>query len=276
MAEVSVNSWEEFLEAAAVEGDIVNCPVNGFWDLADIEPEGHSGAILLKATINGNGTTIKNLVIHDQSETLNGVFRVWATVTDLHFIDGVWGTPTYIVNFEASDAIVQLCTFSASCQGGSGVWFFYLSAGSKATVYRCASNLEFASCQTVIVLGGNVEGKYNNFKISGSHVTSIQMTILNGTYRNGKMEYSYCIFDTPALTAISGASFFWSVLRCTGANVTDLRYVGDGSGEKVTVGCSADFPNADQISAGLELCSEMQLKDATYLQSIGFPIGVEY
>lgn len=92
----------------------------------------------------------------------------------------------------------------------------------------------------------------------------------------GVTQYSYVTLDTPAVTTIYAAKFWWGLLRCTGANVTDLRFIGDGAGQRITLACDSDFPNAAQLSQGLRLCTEAQLHDAAYLQSIGFPIGVEY
>lgn len=274
---IEVTSWSEFLEAAGGNDPTleINLPENAEWDLGEIEPEGHTGYIKLVGQINGNGTKIKNLVIQNAADTINGVFQVDGTVTDLHFVDGVWISSAYIVRILTNNSIVQLCTFSASIQGGGGTVFYFDYTGTyKGIVYRCAVNLEIASGTNITIQGGNVEGKYNNFKISGSRLQTVVITVLNGTYRNGKLEYSSVTLDTPAVTSLAGASLWWSLLRCNGANVGDLRSVGDGGGERITLACSTDFPNATQFSQGLRMCTENELRDAAYLQSIGFPIGV--
>lgn len=277
MATVNVDNWQDFLTAAAVAGDTVNLPENAEWDIGELEPEGHSGAIILKATINGNGTKIKNLVINDG--TSDGIIQITATVTDLHFVDGVWPVNQYVVRFMANDAIAQLCTFSASIQGGSTVYLFgtsLIGQQNKATVYRCAANIEFATATNAWFHGYNTQGKYNNMKISGSRITSVTVASTSSMNTNGKMEYSYMICDTPAVTTFTGAPCWWSLIRCTGSNVSTLANVGDSTGAKITLACSSDFPNAGTVSRGLSLCTESQLHDAAYLQSIGFPIGVEY
>lgn len=274
---VDVTSWAEFLTAASGDDPTleINLPENAVWDLAEIEPEGHSGSIKLCGQIAGNGTKIKNLVIQEGLST--GVFLVDGTVTDLHFIDGVYGQIlSDIVTLQTADSIVQLCTFSASVQGGGQIYLFNFNmTGASAIVYRCACNIEVASASGITLHGGNVIGKYNNFKVSGSRVGNVTLCTLNGTFSLGKMEYSSVTLDTPAVTSITGSSFWWSLLRCNGANVTDLSYVGDGSGQRITLACSTDFPEVSTVSQGLRLCTETQLRDAAYLQSIGFPIGVE-
>lgn len=278
MAEYNPTTFAEFLEC--LDNDTtktVNLPVNAEWDSSDFEPEGHTGSILLYGTINGNGTKIKNLVIGSVSS--GGVFLVKGTVTDLHFTDGVWdaGQTGNVVRMQTNGDLVQLCTFSASVQGSGNITLFnFTGTGSwnKAYTYRCAANVEFAVATSVWVQGYNIEGKYNNIKISGSMVNSVSLCSVSSSNPNGKMEYSYILCDTPAVTNFAGGTFAWSFARCTGANVTDLRNVCSQDTSKITLLCDSDFPNASQVSQGLRLCTESQLHDAAYLQSIGFPIGV--
>lgn len=278
MAEYNPTTFAEFLEC--LDDDTtktVNLPENAEWDASELEPEGHTGSILLYGTINGNGTKIKNLVIGSASS--DGVFLVKGTVTDLHFTDGVWdaGQNGNVVRMLTNGDLVQLCTISASVQGGGNIKLFNFTLSGNSNIaytYRCAANVEFALAETVWVQGYNIEGKYNNFKISGSRVNSVSLCSVTSMNPNGKMEYSYVLCDTPAVTTFGGATFAWSFARCTGANVTDLRYVCSQDTSKITLLCDSDFQNASQVSQGLRLCTESQLHDAAYLQSIGFPIGV--
>lgn len=272
MAEYNPTTFAEFLEC--LDNDTtktVNLPENAEWDASETEPEGHTGSILLYGTINGNGTKIKNLVIRNAS---NGAFTVNGTVTDLHFTDGVWEAG--IVVQSARNGLVQLCTFSASLQGyvTSTLFNFDSSFSSdRAYVYRCAANIEVATSTTVAVFANKVEAKYCNMKISGSLIEHLYL--FNGNTERGKVDYSYFLCDTPAVTDLQGYAVYWSFIRCTGANVTDLRYICKNN-SKITLCCDSDFPNASQFSNGVRLCTESQLHDAAYLQSIGFPIGVEY
>lgn len=60
MATVSVNTYEEFLSAVAVEGDTVVCPDSAVWDLS--QNEQRTASIMVEcAQIDGNGTTIKGI-----------------------------------------------------------------------------------------------------------------------------------------------------------------------------------------------------------------------
>lgn len=273
---IEVTSWAELLEAASGDDPTVeiNCPENAVWDLAEIEPEGHTGAIKLCGIINGRGTKIKNLVV--DAGSAGYVFYMQGTIYDLHFIDGVWSTSSYTcIMLYGADSSVQLCTFSASVQRAGGNMYIFGTQGIGTTktclVYRCAFNLELSLATGVTVFSWNIIGQYNNIKLSGSRVTQAALNAVNSTNRLGKSEYSYMLLDTPAVTTLTFPAFNSSLLRCTGSNVTDLRYVG---GDYVSVACSSDFPNASQVAQTLALCTESQLHDAAYLQSIGFPIGV--
>lgn len=266
MAEYNVTTFEEFLTAISDNDTtkVVNCPQNAEWDASDFEPEGHTGTLKLYGTINGNGTKIKNLVIKSATSP---IFDVSGTTTDLHIVDGVWNCDSEIVRFSAQNSILQLCTLSASAQNATSLYGSQLYS-NVATVFRCAANIEVAqNAGTFWVHNWYVKGKYNNLKISGSKVTNVQLV---GFY--GNAEYSSVILDTPMITTLAGAGYNWSILRCTGANVTNLAGV-YGSAGAFSLGCSADFPNAEG-NAGFVLCTEAQLRDAAYLQSIGFPIGV--
>lgn len=268
MAEYNPTTFAEFL--AAISDDdttkVVNCPQNAEWDASELEPEGHTGKLKLYGTINGNETKIKNLVIKASTYP---IFDVNGTTTDLHFTDGVWNCPGNIVQF-AYESIMQLCTLSASAQNATSL---FGQSGTKATVYRCAANIEVAQSDgTFNIHNFNVIGRYNNIKISGSKLKTIRVMGADSSYRFGEASYCSIVLDTPMVTSISGSVFNWSLLRCTGSNVTSLAGI-YGTGGAFSLGCSTDFPNA-QGTSGFVLCTEPQLRDAAYLQSLGFPIGV--
>lgn len=274
---VNVETWEDFLEAASGNDPTleINLPNEALWDLGEIEPEGHTGYIKLTGQINGNGTKIKNLIIQNGTGS-NGVFDVNGTVTDLHFADGVWTPQTgAIVRHTTADSIVQLCTFSASIQGSGTFTLFGSSAAGKTIAYRCAANIELATGDGLFLTGNNVDAKYLNVKVAGTRVNLLDVTMYSGSAIYGQTQYSYVVADTPAVQTVRGSNFKWSVLRCNGANVSSLAQLGDLTGYTISLACSNDFPNVGTISNGLRLCTEQQLHDAAYLQSIGFPIGVE-
>lgn len=272
MAEYNPTTFAEFLTAISDNDTtkVVNCPQNAEWDASELEPEGHTGMLKLYGTINGNGTKIKNLVIRTSTTP---IFKVNGTTTDLHFVDGVWNCGT-VVQFGANNSMLQLCTFSASVQNATSLFSDSLTAASgfstKYYVYRCAVNIEVSvTSGTFYVQHYQVVGDYNNIKISSSTVTGIILTFANGSYPNSKATNSAFTLDTPMITTLQGIAT-WSLIRCSGANVTSPS-VSASSG--FSLGCSTDFPNAQGTSTFV-LCTEPQLRDAAYLQSIGFPIGV--
>lgn len=267
MATVQVNSWTEFLEAIAVSGDTVECPENAVWDMAQLEPEGHSGYIVCNAKINGRGTQIKNLVMLDSPANARFFFN--DDVTDLHILNATLECSSSffgVANFKTA----QMCTFSGMLRG-SGVGF-----GTNAYFYRCAANLEWATATGTSIFGRNCSVKYCNFKVSGTRLQTIALYQHNSSDQISGYENCYVILDTPQVTSLTGRKFKTSVLRCNAANVTDLSALNDGGGaQNFSLLVSSDFPNVQTTSSGVVLVTENNLRDAAYLQSIGFPIGVD-
>ena len=275
MAVVNVNSWTEFLEAAAVSGDTVVCPENAVWDLAELEPEGHNAKIVIRANVDGKGTQIKNLVIESGlTSTNDAAFEFRGTsssskieINDLHFLNGnvIGGTSGGFAIAQYTDLVK--CTFSSMVHG-TNYGFYY---GSGKTLYRCALNLEFATANGFTFIGDGAEVEFLNAKISGSNV---QGCILNASTGGtaGKIKNSYIILDTPQATTLTCNNAEWSVVRCNGANITSLASFTKAN---FCLGVDSDFPNVTTVGNGIKLVSENDLRDAAYLQSIGFPIGVD-
>jgi hypothetical protein len=62
MAEVYVNSWQDFVTAIGVAGDTVILPEEAEWDMNEILPYGLQSNITFACNkIDGRGTRIKNL-----------------------------------------------------------------------------------------------------------------------------------------------------------------------------------------------------------------------
>lgn len=267
MATVSVTTWADFLEAIAVSGDTVECPENAVWDMAELEPEGHTGVITCNAAINGHGTQIKNLVMLDSPSSAR--FQFNNDVTDLHVINSVLDCSS--VYFQAANyKTVQMCTFSGMLRGNG------MAFGTNAYLYRCAANLEWATATTATIFARNCNAKYCNFKVSGSLVTAVSLYVHASSDQLSGYENCYVILDTPQVTSLTGRKFKTSVLRCNAANVTDLSALNDiGGAQNFSLLVSSDFPNVQTTSSGVVLVTENNLRDAAYLQSIGFPIGAD-
>jgi hypothetical protein len=271
MATVQVNSWAEFLEAVSVSGDTVVCPENAVWDLAELEPEGHDGQIAIRASVDGRGTEIRNLVIQHLESARHSTFDIRgesstnrSEVHDIHFLNcDVEGGGTG--GFATLDcANLEACTFSAMVHSASNIFYY----GNFKRLYRCAINLEMSTAGGVMLIGDNAEIEYLNAKISGS---SIQNCILNNS-SSGSIRNSYIILDAPRTTALTCRNAEWSVVRCNGANVTSLASF---TANNFCLCVDSDFPNVTTVGNGIKLVSENNLRDAGYLQSIGFPIGVD-
>jgi hypothetical protein len=266
MATVQVSSWAEFLEAVAVSGDTVECPENAVWDMAELEPDGHVGYITCNAKINGNGTEIRNIVMRDSPSYSRFFFN--DDVDNLHILNGVFETSGYICGV-ANFKTMQRCTISGQARGTpAGI------IGINCYVYRCALNVEFATATGAVLFARNVNAQYINAKLSGSAINNVTLYSYASSDQLGAVENSYIILDTPRATNIYGRKFKTSVLRCNAANITSLPNLNDvGGSSAFSLIVSSDFPNLETIPSGLKAVSENNLRDAGYLQSIGFPIG---
>lgn len=272
MATVNVTSWAEFLEAAAVSGDTVVCPENAVWDLAELEPEGHTETITIASNIDGNGCTIKNLVLKNLPANskcfsfTGGSSTTHQQINSLNIINaditGDGSSTNYL--FGGNWVDYTLCTVSALVHKTNIIF------GSLCNVYRCAFNIEFTAYG--VLVGDRCSLSYCNSKFSGASLSAFNL------YRSGYSTYAsvmyncYTVLDTPEITQILQNGGNSNVYRCTGANVTQLTGLTDSN--HISLAVTTDFPNVTTVSAGFVLVTEAQLRDAAYLQSIGFPIGV--
>lgn len=269
MATVNVTSWAEFLEAAAVSGDTVVCPENAVWDIAEIEPEGHSGSITFASDVVGNGTTIKNLVLTgigiggSAFDATGGTSTQHRSISGLNIINATFEVASANI-FIGNYADFELCTFSMLARGANKF------VGDACNVYRCAANIE-TTAGTFTIGGNNAKFDYFNCKISGSGLTAFRNYPASYSNRSAKVNNSYIILDTPSITTLAFNAGNSNVFRCTGANVTSLTGY---TATSFSLAVDTDFPNLTSASSGWKFVTEAQLRDAAYLQSIGFPIGV--
>ena len=255
MATVNVANWAEFVEAVAVAGDTVVLPNGDRWDMNVIAPEGVSGDITVACEkIVGNGTMIMNGHFY-------GSFQVSGTeIDDLHVISFLAdrliqnsSTPTY-----------NRCMFSGLISGGGRV-----IATGDATWNRCAVN---------------VESQSTNASTSGSDV-------FTGTIQYCRIIYHAANIGIIRFAGFSNSEFVFYCPQCTKIYVEQLvnctirgnlplcTYVGYYS---YKYGSSTNIVNTSDLAEGAQLrftalvgVTDEQMKDASYLDSLGFPIGGE-
>ena len=253
MATVNVTNWAEFVDAVAVSGDTVVLPQGDRWDMNTIAPEGVTGNITVACEkIVGNGTMIMNGHFY-------GSFQVSGTeIDDLHIISFLSevliqnsNTPTY-----------DRCMFSGLIANSGR-----LVATGNATWNRCAVNVESQSTNNAASGQDVFTGTVNYCRII-YHAANI------GTIRFSGFSNSEFVFYCPQCTKI----YVEQLVNCTiRGSLSACTYVGYYS---YKYGSSTNIVNMDDLAEGAQLkftalvgVTDTQMKDASYLASLGFPIG---
>lgn len=267
MATVNVTNWPEFVAAVAADGDTVVCPESAIWDMNEIAPEGVAGFPMNCAEIQGQGTEIKNLrtssPIMIQNSTLN------QAISDLNITNFIQESgPLFSTtgNSNGMYATFSGCKFSGLLPQNTR---FFCQPSRKYGIFsRCSFTLDmqFNAAQAAMICDKYTYGQYP-LKYCRVHVQ-----LPNGTLFYPFAEWSYIEVDCPGMTKlnINGAT----------ANV----YNGELPLLTSVIGAaSAAYPsvyNHDSMpdfagTTNVIGVTDAQLHDATYLASIGFPIGVE-
>ena len=276
MATVNVSSWAEFAAAVQVAGDTVVCPENAAWDMNEIAPEGITFPTVYAAEIRGNGTTIKNL---RATAPLVFDYAGAQAVNSLHIENFIVTSGEYFLRKSriesVSDKSVQFngckisgllpSTASALCMTNS-------STQNIAAVYfsRCAIVVEFPTSSggylTINPTGGGFS--YSRIRVYAPNYTG-------ATYWQLEMQNaSWCAIrlDCPQLERVS----FGGCVACAidGDLPALTTQVGTLGTSYISIFNADSAPNLPS-SARLIGVTREQMYNPAYLNSIGFPIGVE-
>ena len=264
MATVNVTSWAQFVQAIAVSGDTVVLPSGALWDMNEIAPEGVSGDIPINcAAINGRNTEIRNLHLY-------GKFIVPADLVfnDLKMANMVCEDTAFFDNDENERTITMN---GSTFTGIFGVNTLYFNK-SKMSLNRSVVNVDMTAGGT-----GSIFFCWDTFSSIYSRVT------LNYPSSSGSLwikaaigGIKYTMFTANCIGCINFDSRVFSgcVIRGNYGQAYDMNDYGY-HGAFVSVYDSAAF--ADDFTTEnpyFKPVTQAQLYDATYLASIGFPIGV--
>lgn len=264
MASVNVSNFNEFVAAVAVSGDTVNLPSGATWNLNDSYPEGYTGDIPINcATINGNGTDIKNLHIYGKL-----IVPAALEINDLSMTNIVCEDTTFFDN----DGNTRKITLNRSIFTGLyGVNTESFNA-SQMSMNRSVVNLNMTQggSNTIYLAKGAFSSIYSRVTLNyPSNAGSLSLICAAGD-----IKYSMFTAVIPACTTIDSSFFSGCVVLGNYGSATDANTYGY-HGNFVSVYNSASF--ADGFVAGTSYFKPVtysQLYDAEYLASIGFPIGV--
>lgn len=250
-----VDTWEDFVTAVGTQGAYVEVVPGAVWDANDIAPEGMPTVNVNAVHIDGKGLEIKNARI-DQ------IFFDCVSIN----ASGITVENISVTNFLASSAVIYK-------RGTYSLYFKNLVLSgiqtSGNTIYRYAGNPiyfrsnELNGCGFFIdYSGGDMMNDYAQigykdciFYLDGNGYLGTSST----TYFNAENCYVYgkikeCHFYSSSAKNIINA--YADLIANGNANVAIIN------GDK-----------CNNITTGTTVTDE-QMRDAAYLNSIGFPIGV--
>jgi hypothetical protein len=281
-----VDTWADFVTAVGKSDVYVECAEGTVWDMNDIAPDGISSRINIYAkSINGNGVIIKKLYFTSNASFF---FANSTSVTGVDFLDSLVESGTFI--YRSGSATFQECRFSGIIQDSI---FFYNTANSSAYIKRSSINLQFQG-NSLFCNGhyaGGIGGRglnlsFCNVSFSGKSANSSAIT--NYSQAN---KYNLVGFDNCLVSGTNPFKFLYVCWDSTysnyniGSNYSVFDIIFE-SGQIITnapnriystTNCliNSDKLNGAEVLSAFTRVTDDQLHDATYLQSIGFPIGVE-
>lgn len=274
MAEVYVNSWEEFVTAVGVAGDTVILPEEATWNMNEIAPLGVSDIIYIRcAVIEGRGTRIKNLNITGYFSIANNV-----TFNDFFLTDFICsGTRGQLFWLQGSSKTVNFngCAFSGILSAAAK-GFVASSSGEacSANFTQSSVNVECAGANFVLTAGLSDHNlKYCRIEIHAPNST------YDGHIGSGSKTCDFCemVLYIPKAPRFRTFSFRGCTVRGNMQIATEYSDSSSGTWKgNVSVYSTDAFgdgftPYKPQFFVGV---SEEQLKDPAYLRSFGFPIVV--
>lgn len=278
-----VDTWADFVTAVGKSDVYVECAEGTVWDMNDIAPDGISSRINIYAkSINGNGVIIKKLYFTSNASFF---FANSTSVTGVDFLDSLIESGTFI--YRAGAATFQECRFSGIIQDST---FFYNTANSSAYIKRSSINLQFQGNSLLCCgyyVGNGIGGRpiiceNCNVRLSGSSTNSSTITSYDSNYKYNLITFENCLISGVNPFKYLYVSWAWSSgMYSSKYSVFDIVC---SSGQSIInapryssiVNCiiNSDKLNGATVDTAIKKVTDDQLHDASYLQSIGFPIGV--
>lgn len=257
-----VGTWDEFVSVVGTSGVYVEVVSGSVWDMNEIAPNGLTSTVNLYAIVKGNGLVIRNL-----RSSLDVTFEVSNTSPEIWdisfeniiqsggaFIKGsiTWATYSYcrfhncvftgkMINAVFLELLRTGAVFSADDDSSCGFEFDFCGSG-----YFCNVHYDIGTTMTDCVLKFGGESTGSNSRIK--NLTNCEIC--------GEQPWSS-----------------WNIGNLT----TSIVNMEIDSSQSFTASPSVTLLNTGKaqgtISGNFLEVTDSQLKDASYLQSIGFPIG---
>lgn len=270
MATVQVNSLDEFISAVAVDGDTVVCPENAVWDANAVYPDGYSGDILVRSSVEGNGTTIKNLRLY-------GCFLVkgtkWVWFYNLHIIDLIISTNSTGASVGLFEGDIRLrdCRVSAIVNYKCKCIVNHENVSrNDYCAERCSFNVDAA-------------GQFFDFSCAkAARYSRIEIHAPNSTEKPcppgsaiTSEQCEFYLFFPKSNSTLETWRFPGCIFHGEMPGITEGSVSGQWQGDMSLFSMDGmpNFQPYDPVHfVGV---TDAQLRDPAYLRSIGFPIAIE-
>ena len=281
-----VDTWADFVTAVGKSGVYVECAEGAVWDMNDIASEGISAEVNINCkSVEGNGVTVKNLFF-----TSNGKlsFKSEVAFTNVNFLNFLVENGRFINVAGSSSPSISKCKFSGVVQDSN---FAYNAQSKILDINRCSLNLQFQGNSLLYCgyyVGNGIGGlglkcQNCNVRLSGSSTNSSTIKSYDSNYKYNLITFESCLISGVNPFKYLYVSWAWS--SGTYSSKYSVFDIVCSSGQFITnapryssiVNCiiNSDKLNGATVDTAIKKVTDDQLHDALYLQSIGFPIGVE-
>lgn len=262
MATVTVSTWPDFVAAVAVTGDTVNIEPGTVWDMNEIAPLGAGTVSINCAEINGNGAVIKAANI--TSDLLQ--FGHSCTVRRLNILD--FDGKAYVMRVSGgATATLKKCSVTGIFNAANSS-IFYSDSGQivfTADEPEYTGEKELGSMIDIISNNGSgICGAYYAGSVLVLRYTNLHYV---GDFNGSAYRHGVSVYDSLITGELNNAEFV-SIQR------TEINASGTLSSSSA-VQTLVNSSKATIASGDFTAVTPEQMTDPAYLQSIGFPIGVE-
>lgn len=252
-----VDSWPDFVTAVGTSGAYVEAARGLTWDMNDIAPEGVSGVKFECSYFDGVGLVIKNLRLLDRIYHKNS-----CTVKNMKLLDTLVGKSS-LLRTEGNSVTVNYedCVISTLSSASEAV--------IKTTEY--ANKLYFRRCgitvraEKAVFCSNSYGGTQPWFVDSDIKYIGYSLTGQSSSYAGIRLQNSFVTGSFGKYCDVHESAD--SIINAQGEQAQHVY----GTVSNVIV--NSDM--AESIASSLTSVTDAQMRDAAYLVSLGFPIGVK-
>ena len=229
-------------------------------------PEGLTSGLTVNCTqIDGDGKTIKNLYLQSGALiTCTGRNSTWKNTELLNWSIGNGSNAASITANSSTSGTYTFnqCKLSGRINSGSGIQASYIAKSGRIKFYRSSINMQMTANTSTVDMSGDWRNcctmEYCNVNFTGATDKTLNIVLVN-SYIKGSL-------TSATLTATrypDGQVSVYSVLDISAAAFT---------ANSATNLVLANSEKCSSIEQYLTSVTTAQLTNATYLDSIGFPI----